>query len=105
MVHRLDTMDAYNQHLVKKIAVGGITLAGSTVTDSWIDRYKNKAPTARLGFDEAYLNYLDKISAHETRQGYFSIDKKKGKQARFVESKVVYRRRLLCEHYRFTVIT
>ena len=38
--------------------------------------------------DEAYLNYLDKISAHETHQGYFSIDKKKDKKARFVESKV-----------------
>ena len=38
--------------------------------------------------DEAYLSYLDKISAHETHQGYFSIDKKKGKKARFVESKV-----------------
>lgn len=38
--------------------------------------------------DEAYLKYLDNISAHKTHQGYFSIDKKKGKKARFVESKV-----------------
>ena len=238
MVYRLDAMDAYNQHLVKKIAALGITLTGSTATNSYvylegIDLYKNKAPTARLGFevkgatgtktvvkkvsggddlfalsngleeysdryvilpdgidgrdnsvtflnglklyagqiqgnqqmtalqrrvqiretirthirrerelypkgikvlslffidevakyrlydgdnddgrngeyarmfeeeyenvvgelqreigDEAYLSYLDKISAHETHQGYFSIDKKKGKKARFVESKV-----------------
>ena len=236
MVYRLDAMDAYNQHLVKKIAALGVTLTGSTATNSYvylegIDLYKNKAPTARLGFevkgtngtrtivkklnisdnllleskglneyadryvitnidgrdnsvtflnglklyagqisgneqmtalqrrvqiretirthirrerelypkgikvlslffidevakyrlydgdnddgrngeyarifeeeyenvmgelqkeigDEAYLNYLDKISAHETHQGYFSIDKKKGKKARFVESKI-----------------
>ena len=238
MVYRLDAMDAYNQHLVKKIAALGVTLTGSTATNSYvylegIDLYKNKAPTARLGFevkgatgtktvvkkvsggddlfalsngleeysdryvilpdgidgrdnsvtflnglklyagqiqgneqmtalqrrvqiretirthirrerelypkgikvlslffidevakyrlydgdnddgrngeyarmfeeeyenvvgelqreigDEAYLSYVDKISAHETHQGYFSIDKKKGKKARFVESKV-----------------
>lgn len=238
MVYRLDAMDAYNQHLVKKIAALGITLTGSTATNSYvylegIDLYKNKAPTARLGFeakgangtrtvvkkvsggddlfalsngleeysdryvilpdgidgrdnsitflnglklyagqvqgnaqmtalqrrvqiretirthisrerelypkgikvlslffidevakyrlydgdnddgrngeyarmfeeeyesvvaelqreigDEAYLHYLDNISVHDTHQGYFSIDKKKGKKARFVESKI-----------------
>ena len=238
MVYRLDAMDAYNQHLVKKIAALGVTLTGSTATNSYvylegIDLYKNKAPTARLGFevkgasgtktvvkkvsggddlfalsngleeysdryvilpdgidgrdnsvtflnglklyagqiqgneqmtalqrrvqiretirthirrerelypkgikvlslffidevakyrlydgdnddgrngeyarmfeeeyenvvgelqreigDEAYLSYLDKIPSHKTHQGYFSIDKKKGKKARFVESKV-----------------
>ena len=236
MVYRLDAMDAYNQHLVKKIAALGVTLTGSTATNSYvylegIDLYKNKAPTARLGFevkgaagvravvkklqtgdnllleskgldeyadryiitdidgrdnsvtflnglklyagqiqgneqmtalqrrvqiretirthirrerelyprgikvlslffidevakyrlydgdsddgrngeyarmfeeeyetvvgelqreigDEDYLNYLDKIPVHKTHQGYFSIDKKKGKKARFVESKI-----------------
>lgn len=56
MVYRLDAMDAYNQHLVKKIAALGVTLTGSTSTDSYvylegIDLYKNKAPTARLGFE------------------------------------------------------
>lgn len=56
MVYRLDAMDAYNQHLVKKIAALGITLTGSTATNSYIylegiDLYKSKAPTARLGFE------------------------------------------------------
>ena len=236
MVYRLDAMDAYNQHLVKKIAALGVTLTGSTATNGYvylegIDLYKNKAPTARIGFevkgaigtrtvvkklgreanlldesngleeyddryiitnidgrdnsvtflnglklyagqiqgneqmtalqrrvqiretirthiqrerelypkgikvlslffidevakyrlydgdnddgrngeyakmfeeeyasvvgslqreigDEAYLKYLDKIDVHKTHQGYFSIDKKKGKKARFVESKI-----------------
>ena len=238
MVYRLDAMDAYNQHLVKKIAALGVTLQGSTATNSYvylegIDLYKDKSPTARLGFevkgktgtrtvvrkvsgnddlydlsdgldeyadrfkilldgidgrdnsvtflnglklyagqisgseqmvalqrriqiretirthiqreqelyrkgikvlslffidevskyrsydgdddagrngeyaqmfeeeydsvvselqrkigDEAYLRYLDKLSARTTHQGYFSIDKKKGKKARFVESKI-----------------
>ena len=38
--------------------------------------------------DEDYLHYLDNIPVHKTHQGYFSIDKKKGKKARFVESKI-----------------
>ena len=56
MVYRLDAMDAYNQHLVKRIAALGVTLSGTTATNSFvylegIDLYKNKAPTARLGFE------------------------------------------------------
>ena len=56
MVYRLDAMDAYNQHLVKKIAALGVTLTGTTATNSFvylegIDLYKDKAPTARLGFE------------------------------------------------------
>lgn len=56
MIYRLDAMDAYNQHLVKRIAALGVTLTGSTATNGYvyvegIDLYKNKAPTARLGFE------------------------------------------------------
>ena len=56
IVYHLDAMDAYNQHLVKKIASLGVTLSGSTATNSFvyvegIDLYPNKAPTARLGFE------------------------------------------------------
>lgn len=55
MVYRLDALDAYNQKLVKKIAALGITITGSAATDSYvylesIHLYKDKAPTARLGF-------------------------------------------------------
>ncbi|MEH3032877.1 MAG: DEAD/DEAH box helicase family protein [Aeromicrobium erythreum] len=52
-VHRLDALDAYNQRLVKKIAVRGITvkgLAGSTAylyLDS-IEVKKGQPPTARV---------------------------------------------------------
>src|SRR5699024_6616078 len=42
----------------------------------------------RIGDDEAYLRYLKGINVHQTHQGYFSIDKKKGKKPRFVEGKV-----------------
>ena len=38
--------------------------------------------------DAAYLAYLNGISPRETHQGYFSIDKRKGKKGRFVESKL-----------------
>ena len=56
MVYRLDALNAYNQHLVKKIAALGVTLEGSTATNGYvycegIDLYKDKAPTARLGFE------------------------------------------------------
>ena len=36
MVYRLDAMEAYNKHLVKKIAVTGITATGSTATESYV---------------------------------------------------------------------
>ena len=52
-VHRLDAVDAYNQKLVKKIAVRGITvkgLAGSTayLYLDGIDVRKGQSPTARI---------------------------------------------------------
>lgn len=56
MVYRLDAMDAYNKHLVKKIAALCVTLSGTTATNSYvflegIDTYKDKPPVARLGFE------------------------------------------------------
>ena len=56
MVYRLDAMDAYNRHLVKKIAALGVTLTGSAAADSYvylegIDLYRDRAPTARIGFE------------------------------------------------------
>ena len=56
MVYRLDAMDAYNRHLVKKIAVLGVTLTGTTGTDGYVyleglDLYPDRPPTARLGFE------------------------------------------------------
>ncbi len=55
MVYRLDAMDAYNRHLVKKIAVKGITQCGSTATDSFAYlegiNLSRKSPTATLQFE------------------------------------------------------
>lgn len=56
LVYRLDAMEAYNNKLVKKIAVKGISQTGSTGTDCYlylegINLYKDKSPTAKLGFE------------------------------------------------------
>ncbi len=55
MVYRLDAMDAYNQRLVKRIAVKGITECGSTATEGYVYLQSinlSKAdPTATIQFD------------------------------------------------------
>lgn len=43
--------------------------------------------------DPAYRAYLDGIDARETHQGYFSVDRRKGRQARFVEGKIDHKSR------------
>lgn len=52
LVHRLDALDAYNQKLVKKIAVHGIAQKGLTGTDSYLYlegiTISRSAPVARL---------------------------------------------------------
>ncbi len=55
-IHRLDALDAYNQKLVKKIAVRGITVKGLTGTNAYlylsqIHISKNKAPEASIEFE------------------------------------------------------
>ena len=52
-IHRLDALDAYNQKLVKKIAVRGITVKGLAGTDGYlylesIEVSANKSPVARV---------------------------------------------------------
>lgn len=52
-IHRLDALDAYNQKLVKKIAVRGITVKGLAGTDGYlylesIEVSANKPPVARV---------------------------------------------------------
>ncbi len=56
MVYRLDSMDAYNQKLVKRIAVKGMSQIGTTATDGYIylediQVYKDKPPMAHIGFE------------------------------------------------------
>jgi type III restriction enzyme len=56
MVYRLDALEAYNKRLVKKIAVKGISVVGSTATESYlylerINLNGSKPPTATLEFE------------------------------------------------------
>lgn len=60
LIYRLDAMEAYNKKLVKKIAVKGISQTGSTGTESYvylegINLFKDKNPTANLGFEVKQL--------------------------------------------------
>ncbi len=56
-VHRLDALDAYNQKLVKKIAVRGIAVKGLAGTNAYlylegIEVSPSKPPVARLEFEQ-----------------------------------------------------
>lgn len=60
MVYRLDAIEAYNQRLVKKIAVKGISETGTTATNSFIYlegvNVSQKNPTATIQFDVKQKN-------------------------------------------------
>ncbi len=55
MVYRLDAVDAYNKHLVKKIRVIGISESGTTATESYVYlervNLSQAVPTATIQFD------------------------------------------------------
>lgn len=67
MVYRLDAMEAYNKKLVKKIAVKGITVSGSSGTDGYIylqsiNLSKDKNPTATLEFNIKGATGIKKVT-------------------------------------------
>ncbi|MCL2051437.1 MAG: DEAD/DEAH box helicase family protein [Lachnospiraceae bacterium] len=55
MIYRLDALEAYNKRLVKKIAVKGITVTGSTATEGYVYiqsiNLSKGNPTATIEFD------------------------------------------------------
>lgn len=60
-IHRLDALDAYNQKLVKKIAVRGISVKGLSGTNSYlylegIQVSATKSPEARIEFEVKQSN-------------------------------------------------
>ncbi|GHS84904.1 type III restriction endonuclease subunit R [Bacteroidia bacterium] len=66
MIYRLDAMEAYNKRLVKKIAVKGISVSGTTATDGYvylqnINLYKDKNPTAHIGFEKKGAESVRKV--------------------------------------------
>lgn len=66
MVYRLDTMEAYNKHLVKKIAVKGITESGSTATEGYVYlqsiNLSKSDPTATIQFDFKGASKIRKVT-------------------------------------------
>ena len=60
MVYRLDAVDAYNKHLVKKIYVTGINASGTTATEGFVYlerlNLSKHAPTATIQFDCKYAD-------------------------------------------------
>jgi type III restriction enzyme len=66
-VYRLDALDAYNQKLVKKIAVRGISIRGLTGTNAYlyfegIEISSTKPPLARLEFEIKQNNGIKRIT-------------------------------------------
>ena len=77
MVYRLDALEAYNQRLVKKIAVKGITVNGSTATDGYIYiqeiNLSKGNPTATIEFDYKGKTGVRKVTRIAT-EGYNLYD-------------------------------
>lgn len=73
-VHRLDALDAYNQKLVKKIAVRGITMKGLTGTNAYlylqsIEISSKKAPEARVEFEQKLTGGKIKRTVRKLKKG------------------------------------
>jgi len=73
-VHRLDALDAYNQKLVKKIAVRGITMKGLTGTNAYlylqsIEISSKKPPEARVEFERKLAGGKIKRTVRKLKKG------------------------------------
>lgn len=66
MIYRLDAMEAYNKKLVKKIAVKGISVTGSTATEGYVYlesiNLSKGNPTATIEFDVKGANGVRKAT-------------------------------------------
>jgi len=74
-IYRLDALDAYNQKLVKKIAVRGISVKGLRGTKAYlylagIDISANKPPVARLEFEVKQKSGNIKRQTTKVGKGY-----------------------------------
>lgn len=73
-IHRLDALDAYNQKLVKKIAVRGISVKGLAGTNAYlylqgIDVSTKKAPEARVEFERKFESGIIKPVVKKLSKG------------------------------------
>ena len=73
MIYRLDAMEAYNKKLVKKIAVKGIAVTGSTATEGYVYlesiNLSKGNPTATIEFDVKGANGIRK-ARRTASEGY-----------------------------------
>ncbi|MCC7698562.1 type III restriction-modification system endonuclease [Janthinobacterium sp. EB271-G4-7A] len=73
-IHRLDALDAYNQKLVKKIAVRGISVKGLAGTNAYlylqgIDISTKKSPEARVEFERKFESGIIKPVVKKLSKG------------------------------------
>ncbi len=82
MVYRLDAMDAYNQRLVKKIAVKGISECGSTATEGFLYlesiNLSESDPTATLHFEVKRAGGMPKKKSRIVKVGDNLYDRSGG---------------------------
>lgn len=81
-IHRLDALDAYNQKLVKKIAVRGIAIKGLSGTNAYlylqsIEVSSTKPPVARVEFEIKQNNGIKRI-VRKIGKGTNLFDESKG---------------------------
>ncbi|NLH45317.1 MAG: DEAD/DEAH box helicase family protein [Acholeplasmataceae bacterium] len=73
MVYRLDAMEAYNKKLVKRIAVKGISVTGSTATEGYVYlesiNLSKGNPTATIEFDNKAAKGVRKVRRN-VNEGY-----------------------------------
>ncbi|MCL2052540.1 MAG: DEAD/DEAH box helicase family protein, partial [Lachnospiraceae bacterium] len=77
MIYRLDALEAYNKRLVKKIAVKGISVTGSTATEGYVYvqsiNLSKGNPTATIEFDMKSGSGVRKV-ARVVTEGYSLFD-------------------------------
>jgi len=80
-IHRLDALDAYNQKLVKKIAVRGITIRGLTGTNAYLYlesiQISSGPPVARIEFEVKQGNGIKRV-VHKLGKGANLCDQSQG---------------------------
>jgi type III restriction enzyme len=93
-IYRLDALDAYNQKLVKKIAVRGIVTKGLTGTNAYlylesIEVSKNKPPVARLEFEMSQKNgIVRKLQRLDKGSNLYALSNKLDQYQRCVISNI-----------------
>jgi type III restriction enzyme len=93
MIYRLDALEAYNKKLVKKIAVKGISVSGSTATEGYVYiqsiNLSKGNPTATIEFDIKSGTGIRKTS-RVVSEGY-SLFENSGELAEYKDGYTVLR--------------